>query len=77
MLVFEMAGEIGLLLVIQTGGNFFDGGTSAQQGEGVQLPLFCQPDLGTFGQVLEKVPVQRARGYPAELGQFGGRPVGL
>ena len=61
-ILFELAGEICLLFVPQTGGGFLDGEAAAQEFNGVVLPLSSQPDAGQFSHALEEVAAQRGRG---------------
>jgi len=74
---FELAGEVGGLLVTQTGRRFLDGGTSAQEFYGLMLSLVGQPDLGFFAHLLEEVAAQGVPGDAAPVRQRGGGPVGL
>lgn len=74
---FELACEVGLLFVAQTGGSFFDGGAVAQQFNGPMLSLLGQPDSGRFAHVFDEVPAQGVAGDTTVFCQCGDRPFGL
>ena len=72
-----MARKTAGLLVTQAGCRFLDGGSVAQQFQGIVLALIRQPDLGVHARLLEEIPMQCAHGNVAQFRQCRGRPLCL